>query len=1140
MEIIEVILNFNIVNNSINIFNKSNQFDFNFQNQNNDYNNNIINKVKQLLKEQNTKFEIFKESDISNLLNNNLIFSLSKKPYQSKYGENFYKYINCQLINQEILKLINKIFNKIYEDSNPLECYLIDGHIIYLDDMNILSIGCLDQNNIFIVKNIIYSNNRDSLNKILSNILNYEFKEFELKLEKNDFPKEVMMYTIKEKNKKEAYKMSNILYTLILLFINNQDNYSSKIKNKESQKVFLLNKKWLNYYSNEFNLIKNLFRDTDFNKDLDKIISKLDYEELKKIDGLLSNKRNTSFNINPMLDKINLKTNLKEKQVKILNKDFILVVQEIYNKIKINFEQLKEDVFYLYKQNTDIIFIEKEKQYTTLLGNIDNINNIFNIKYILDFETYNSYLNEKSIISKIDDINIYIKEKTIFNEELKELFISPILEKGEFIGYCYKYLKTFDYSQFTNYYELLFSSNKIINSIDIFFNYQRISQKINRKEKNPVTEKYFIINKELFTSIKIDIEFKTIYGIMNNSCIQEDDINWKKKFLISAIKNLSNEDMEKYIKKRANLYQGTFEPIMTIVNYLNESIFIYSSFEIIQKEVIEKIFDKKYILDNYYLECIINDNKIIINYPENSNEKKFVTIIGKLEDYDKTFITEYILIFESKEKQNNYINNIKENVSIFLESFQFNNNILIIEENSVKESIIIKYDKNSSEYLNNSSSNQTKIDKDMNNLLNSNFNESPKIGLQNIGATCYMNSTLQCFCHIQRLVEYFKYNSNIIEYSKKDKENKSLTSSFKLLIDNLWPNSKTNLNKYYAPEDFKKKISVLNPLFEGIAANDAKDLVNFIIMKMHEELNQTSSSNDTNNNLILDQRNQALMYKIYKKDFLEKNKSIISDLFYATNCNLTKCNFCNNIIYNYQIYFFLVFPLEEVLKFKINKYNNNYNDNSYNICSNNMINSCYNFNYNMSNNFNLSNNFNNNMFKSIYASNNLYNNMNYNCNYNSNLNNNNFLNDTVSLFDCFEYSQKINLMSGENQMYCNFCRKNNDCYMQTILTDGPEILILLLNRGHGIEFNVKLLFDENLNLSQFFQINTNGKYKLIGVITHIGESSMSGHFIAYCRDPLKEKSWIKYNDALVSDVNDFKKEVIDFAMPYLLFYQKMK
>ena len=48
---------------------------------------------------------------------------------------------------------------------------------------------------------------------------------------------------------------------------------------------------------------------------------------------------------------------------------------------------------------------------------------------------------------------------------------------------------------------------------------------------------------------------------------------------------------------------------------------------------------------------------------------------------------------------------------------------------------------------------------------------------------------------------------------------------------------------------------------------------------------------------------------------------------------------------------------------------------------------------------------------------------------------------------------------------------------------------------------------------------------------------MGGHFIAYCLNPINEK-WYQYNDSIVNPVIDFKKDVIDYAMPYLLFYQK--
>ena len=346
-----------------------------------------------------------------------------------------------------------------------------------------------------------------------------------------------------------------------------------------------------------------------------------------------------------------------------------------------------------------------------------------------------------------------------------------------------------------------------------------------------------------------------------------------------------------------------------------------------------------------------------------------------------------------------------------------------------------------------------------------------------------MNATLQCFCHIEKFVNFFKYSPQI---NNNNKDN--LTSSFKLLIDNLWTENEVE-NKYFAPEEFKSKISKMNPLFEGIQANDAKDLVNFLIMTLHKELNtiDIKSINNNQNNGVIDQTNQNLVFQLFVQDFMEKNRSIISDLFYSMNCNTTQCSFCNTKIYNYQIYFFLTFPLEEVRKFK-NELQFQYNNNQYN-----------NYYYN-----------------------------------------NNNINNEVNIYDCFEYDRKINIMSGENSMYCNYCKNNTTAYMSTHLVTGSEILILLLNRGKGIEFDVKINFVEELNLYNYIEYkNTGYKYKLIGVITHIGESSMSGHFIAYCRDPINGK-WYKYNDAIVNEVNDFQNEVINFAMPYLLFYQKIQ
>ena len=61
----------------------------------------------------------------------------------------------------------------------------------------------------------------------------------------------------------------------------------------------------------------------------------------------------------------------------------------------------------------------------------------------------------------------------------------------------------------------------------------------------------------------------------------------------------------------------------------------------------------------------------------------------------------------------------------------------------------------------------------------------------------------------------------------------------------------------------------MNPLFEGIAANDAKDLVNFIIMTLHLELNKPDNDDNEEVSEIRDQTNKELLYV----NFLRVNQS---------------------------------------------------------------------------------------------------------------------------------------------------------------------------------------------------------------------------------------------------------------------------
>ena len=147
--------------------------------------------------------------------------------------------------------------------------------------------------------------------------------------------------------------------------------------------------------------------------------------------------------------------------------------------------------------------------------------------------------------------------------------------------------------------------------------------------------------------------------------------------------------------------------------------------------------------------------------------------------------------------------------------------------------------------------------------------------------------------------------------------------------------------------------------------------------------------------------------------------------------------------------------------------------------------------------------------------------------------------NSVTINDCFQYNEKMEFFTGDNAMYCNECRIQCPASYCTKLCTAPSVLVIILNRGRGIEFNVKLEFYEDLFLDYFVENKVNGtKYKLIGVVTHLGESGASGHFIAYCRSPI-DYQWYRYNDDIVSKVVNVNDEIMNYAMPYILFFQNI-
>ena len=377
------------------------------------------------------------------------------------------------------------------------------------------------------------------------------------------------------------------------------------------------------------------------------------------------------------------------------------------------------------------------------------------------------------------------------------------------------------------------------------------------------------------------------------------------------------------------------------------------------------------------------------------------------------------------------------------------------------------------------------------------FRTRPK-GLENVGATCYMNAVLQCFYHVKMLT-----NELLPLFT-----NMPMTSAYKDVISQLSSNS----NAPARPLAFKNVISI-NPLFRGIQANDSKDLILYFLENIENELTIQNifCQNPKYINRIRYMKNidEPELRNIINV-FQNMHKSIISDLFYGFKSQIIKCSKCNNELINYQIINLLIFPIEVVYNEKKNnswKQNDNFSSQRRGKTSN-----------------------------SAYGS--FYDGYSGESKRHTNYYNNNFYNErsgnkSVTLEDCFENEVSETDFKDENQIFCNKCGKMCNAKGISKIYSSPYILILILNRGKGNQFDCDVDFKETLNIKKYVERNDcPTDYELIGVISHLGESSMSGHFIADCKH--FDGKWYSFSDSSVTGPsNNYTKK----GTPYILFYQ---
>ena len=1045
-------------------------------------NNSIKDELNKIKNEKNTLINLINDKDLELIkmqtklkmqINNNEAIRLKEKEIEKMKKEFEEKEISFKNISEKN-KELEKQHEELNNNNNDLKKQIknLEDEIKSYKEKISNQNDIINNNNILIrrindsneelkqkIKQITTNNSiKEELNKLRNenNLLtksnndsDSELKVLKLELKKQNNNDKEKSLAIKSKEQ-EIEKMKKEFEVKEISF----KNISEKNKELEKQHEVLNNnnndlKKKLTYLEDEIKSYKEkisnqndiINHNDNFNKQLNSL-----KEQLNQKDNEIANiKSNNKMEI----DRLKIANNSLESEKKEVEKKLSLLNNEYNQRLnkEANIKSLQSKESEIEKNIKDLV--EKEKNLKGLNERITNTNKkieeLENDKLLL--EAKNKKLieeikrNETQLTNQKDLINLN-KQLDDKNQELKQ-------KKKEIENI--KLLKNQEIEKLKNEKETLFKKNN-----DKEIELKRVKSVFEIVKKNEI--KFMTLkNKEQ----EIDKKLKEL-----------DEKEKKALILKEKNKNLEKKNLELETNK-INLTKQN-DKLLKDIKQLEAQI-------VSKKDILEKINENQKKMNQ------IQNNKNNINI-NNQNQQNII----QQQNYGN-FNQNNFNQFNPMNNNNINLNpNSQPLMNNFIQNQNMNNQINIsppINTNTSQNSAAINDNKPEPPK-------PPKPPKQPEPL--SFYDIPPLIGLNNIGSTCYKNSVLQCLSQTKDLTNYFLKENNKEKimnnnYSTKFPRDLQLCPMFYDLIQKLWEKGK--YRKSFSPNEFMDSIAKMTKndqvQFSLNEAGDAKDFIIYLLERMHNELKKPIKNKElivkANPDEPLNQydKQNAL---IHFMDEFQNDTSIISDLFYGFNETTNVCQFCKNsynskgqqepICYNYGIFNILIFPLDEVRK---------YRDQFYRL--NNMT-------VNMGN--------------------------------------------MVNLTECFYYNQKSDYFTGDNKNYCNICKQLYDSVYTSRIFVSPNIIIMILNRGKGNIFDIKIDFAMQLDITDFVMFKDKRQiYNLYGVITHLGKSGPSAHFIASCKSPIDGK-WYRYNDAFVDPITDFQKEVYNFGVPYILFYEKQK
>ena len=249
-------------------------------------------------------------------------------------------------------------------------------------------------------------------------------------------------------------------------------------------------------------------------------------------------------------------------------------------------------------------------------------------------------------------------------------------------------------------------------------------------------------------------------------------------------------------------------------------------------------------------------------------------------------------------KSINFDSKLKSSINNEIVNKSINNNDNIQYKKSFRKSEIVN-DSNNNEIITLKTPNIKEIDNELTKeqmLLNVTKKE---IGIMNLGNSCFINACLQILIHCPLFIYNLIKKLNLIN------ENTPITSNF-LSICDIMANTK---QRRIDISDFKNILGIKHVIYDSYMQNDSQEFCRILLEDISRELNEIKEITIYRMLSNSDRKSKKERDIDFHENFIQREKSIITDLFYAQVLNIFTCE-CRAEIYSFQkiLDFPLLFP----------------------------------------------------------------------------------------------------------------------------------------------------------------------------------------------------------------------------------------